>query len=155
GAIELYDSHFVTDLQGPAEDACNSEPAKIVTVVEIGDKDLQRVGGITSRRGDVPQYRFEQRPQSALTCAVALEGGCRNSCSRVCIDDRKIQLFLGRVQIDKEIVDFVQDLLNACIRTVDLIDDNNRGELGFQRLHQNVSSLRKWPFARIDKQEDP
>ena len=40
-----------------------------------------------------------------------------------------------------KIVNFVQDFLNARIRPVDLVDDDDRRKFGFERLHQDVTGL--------------
>ena len=68
------------------------------------------------------------------------------------VDHREIELVFGGVQIDEQIVDFVQHFLDARIRPVDLVDHQNGWELGFERLHQNVASLRQRAFARVHQQ---
>ena len=70
------------------------------------------------------------------------------------VDDRKIELVFRRIEIDEQIVDFVQHFLDARVRAVDLVDDEHGRQLGFERLHQHVAGLRQRPFAGIHQQHD-
>ena len=70
------------------------------------------------------------------------------------VDHREVELILMRVQIDEQIVDFVQHFLNARVRAVDLIDDDDRRQPRFQRFHQHVARLRQRAFARVHQQHD-
>jgi hypothetical protein len=58
------------------------------------------------------------------------------------------------VEVDEEVVDLVEDLLHAGIGTVDLVDDDDGGELGFKRLGEHVAGLRERTFAGVDEQHD-
>src|SRR5262249_50722850 len=78
----------------------------------------------------------------------------RSAGSCVGIDDWEIQLVFGRIQVDEKIVDLIHDFLNARVGAVDFVDDDDRGQLGFKRLHQDVPRLRQRPLARINKKDD-
>ena len=94
--------------------------------------------------------RFKQR--SKIVGRI-LQLVLRDSGARIGIDDRKLQLILAGIEIDKQIVEFVENFLNAGIRPVDLVDDGDDGQLGLQRLHQNVPRLRQRPFAGVHQQQ--
>ena len=99
------------------------------------------------------QNGFKERTQIARLCRVAEAQFCSaHSC--VCVDHREIELLLRSIKIDEEIVDFVEDLLNARVGAVDFIDHDNSGKFGLERLHENVSRLRKRAFARVNQQEN-
>ncbi len=70
------------------------------------------------------------------------------------VEDGEIELVFVRVEIDEEIVDFVEHFLRARVRTVDFVDDDDGLEIGFERLHQNVTGLREGAFAGIHQQHD-
>ncbi len=72
----------------------------------------------------------------------------------ISVDDGEIELIFHRVQIDEQVVDFVQHFLNARIRPVDLVDHQNRRKLRFERLHQNVAGLRQRAFACVHQQHN-
>ena len=74
--------------------------------------------------------------------------------ARVRINDGKIELIFGRVQIDEEIIDFVQDFLGPSIGPVNLVEHNDRRQLRRQGLLQNVARLRQRPFARVHQHYD-
>ncbi len=73
---------------------------------------------------------------------------------RVRIKHREIQLVFLRVQIDEEVVNFVQNFRDARVGPVDLVDHDDGLQLGFERLHQNVTRLRQRAFTCIDKEHD-
>ena len=62
-------------------------------------------------------------------------------------------LFLG-VEIDEQIVDLVQHFLRAGVGAVDLVDDDDRRQLGFERLARDVARLRQRAFAGVHQKHD-
>ena len=46
-----------------------------------------------------------------------------------------------------------QNLINACVATVNFVDDNDGLQVQFQSLLQDKASLGHWPFNRIDEQD--
>ena len=70
------------------------------------------------------------------------------------VEDREIELLFLGVEIDEQIVDFVQHFLRTRVGAVDLVDHHDRRQLGFERLAQNVAGLRQRAFAGVDQQHD-
>ena len=62
-------------------------------------------------------------------------------------------LFLG-VEVDEKVVNLVQYFLWTCVGTVNLVDDQNRGQMSFKSLAQDVAGLRQRAFAGVDQQHD-
>ncbi len=50
----------------------------------------------------------------------------RVSFLRACIDDRKIELFIGGLKLDEKVEHHVQNLVRTSIFPVDLINDHDR-----------------------------
>src|SRR6185437_9759600 len=71
---------------------------------------------------------------------------------RVGVDDRKVQLILGGVQIDEQIVDLVENFLDARVGAIDLVDHDDGGQARLQRLHQYVAGLGQGTFAGVHQQ---
>ncbi len=78
--------------------------------------------------------------------------GRRRSQLGVGVEHGKVELIFARVEIDEQVVNLVQHLLRARVGPVDLVDHQNRRQLGFQRLAQHVAGLRQRTFAGIDQQ---
>ena len=70
------------------------------------------------------------------------------------VDDREVELVLGRVEIDEQVVDLVQHFLDARVGPVDLVDDDDRRQPPLERLAQHEPRLRQRPFRRVDEQHD-
>ncbi len=74
--------------------------------------------------------------------------------ARVCVDDRELDLRLGRVEVEEQVVDLVHDLLDPGVGPVDLVHDEHDRQTEVERLAQHEPRLRQRPFARVDEQQD-
>ena len=63
-------------------------------------------------------------------------------------------MVFGGVEIDEEIVDFIEDGSGAGVAAIDFIQDDDGRQLGLQRFLQNVARLRKRAFARVHEEKD-
>ena len=72
---------------------------------------------------------------------------------RAGVNDRKIELLVGRLEFDEEIENHVEHFVRTRVFAVDLVDDNNRLHFVLQRLAQNKTRLRLRPIVRIDNEQ--
>ena len=149
-SIELAHGDRVADLDAAVEHASDRDPPEVVARIEICDKHLERRVDITARRRDVVHDRVEQRTQ-ILSRLVRRQAGGAGTGARV--QHRKVELLLRRVEIDEEVVDFVQDFLNASVRAIDLVDDDDRRQPALERLAQDEARLRQRPLGRVHEQQ--
>jgi hypothetical protein len=63
--------------------------------------------------------RFEQRAQVGR---IVLRVTLGDAVARDAVEDREVELVLGCVEIDKQVVDLVKDLGDTGVVTVDLVD---------------------------------
>jgi hypothetical protein len=80
--------------------------------------------------------------------------GGRHTLPGVRIQDRELDLVLGRVKVDEQVVNLIQDLLGPRIRTIDLVEDDDRRQTAFECLPQHEPRLGKRPLRRIHEQHD-
>jgi len=73
--------------------------------------------------------------------------------SRIRIEDGKIELIFRGVEIDKKVVDFVENRIRAGIGSVNLIEQHDGGQTGLQGLLQHIARLRKRAFAGVNQKE--
>ena len=92
----------------------------------------------------------EQRPQ-VLAGDVGRER--RRARLGAGVEHREIQLVLDRVEVDEQVVDLVQDFLDARVGPIDLVDDDDRRQAPLERLPQHEAGLRQRPFRRVDQQQ--
>ena len=140
GCVQLAHGDRVADLHAAVEDAADRDAAEIVARIEVGDEQLQRRVRVAARRRHVLDDRVEQRPQ-ILARAVRIARGRADP--GVGVEHREIELVLGRVEIDEQIVDLVQHFLRARVGPVDLVDDDNRRQPALERLAQHEARLRQ------------
>ncbi len=81
-----------------------------------------------------------------------MHGGC--SRLGISVEDREVELLFLGVEINKEVVNFIQNFLRTRIGAVDLVNDENRLQVRLKRLAEHVTSLRQWAFAGVDQQHD-
>src|SRR5579862_6046402 len=150
-SVEFRDANFGAANERSLENAGDGDASEKIAVVEIGDLDLQRGGRISRRRGNRSNNFIEQR--------LEVRGGIpelavRDSGLRVRVDDWKVELVFGGVEIDEEIVNFVEHFGGTSIGPVDFIQDDNRRKFCGERFLQHVARLRQRAFARVHENED-
>src|SRR6185437_1909467 len=150
-SIALGDVDLIAGFERAVEDARDAKAAEIVGVVEIGDLDLEWAGGVPGsglQRGD---DGFEERLQGGAGGVERERGG---AVLGIGVEHREIELILGGIEIDEQVVYLVENFLGAGIGTVDLVDDQDGGQLGFERLGENVPGLGQRAFRGVDQQHD-
>ena len=148
-SVPLGDGDGLAHRDAAGEDPADAEAAEVVAVVEVRDEELQNGLGAPARRRDVLQDRLEERAQ-ILTGAVGRGAGEPDL--GVGVDHRELELLLGGVEVDEEVVDLVQHLLRACVGAVDLVDDDDGREAGLEGLAENVAGLRQGAFGCVDEE---
>ncbi len=76
------------------------------------------------------------------------------ACLGIRIEDREVELLFLGVEINKEVVNLVKNFLWTSVGAVNLVNDENRLQVRFQRLAEHVTSLRQRAFAGVDQQHD-
>ena len=86
--------------------------------------------------------------------APALDVGGSRAGLGVGVEHREIELLFLGVEVDKQVVDLVQHFLRARVGAVDLVDDDDRRQVRFERFAEHVTRLRQRAFAGVDQQHD-
>src|ERR1039458_314683 len=150
-AVELGDADFLAGAQRAVEDARDGQAAEVVAVIKICDQDLQRRGGVAGGRRNGLHDGFKQRLK--IGAGYGEVGGCRAQFA-VGVEHGELKLRLFGIQVDEQVVDLVEHFLGARIGTVDLVDDDDGLQVGFQGLGKHVAGLGKRAFAGVDQQHD-
>ena len=103
---------------------------------------------LDDRRRDVLHHQIEQGRHRILRAFrlhrhPALLGGA--------VEDREVELFVGRIEGCEKIEDLVDDFDMALVRPVDLVDDDDRLEADLQGLAEHEFGLRHRAFGGIDE----
>ena len=96
---------------------------------------------VVLRRRDALDEQVEQRAQVALDALL----GRRPAGLRVRVGDRELDLLLVRVEVDEQLVDLVDHLGDARVGPVDLVDAQDHGQPGLERLAEHEARLRQRP----------
>ncbi len=72
----------------------------------------------------------------------------------IAVDDRELDLALVGVEVEEQLVDLVDDLGDARVGAVDLVDDEDHGQPRLQGLAQHEARLRQRPLGGVDEQQD-
>ena len=134
----------------PVADAADGQAAEVGRGVEVGDVGLQRVLVVVLGRGHVLDEQVQQRPQ-VLADGTLLERGPAGLGVRV--DDREVELVVGGVEVEEQLLHVVDDLGDARVRPVDLVDDEDHRQPRLERLAQHEARLRQRALGRIDQQQ--
>src|SRR5229473_1695830 len=151
-AVELADADVGAALDGAVEDAADGDTAEEIAVIEIHHLDLQDALGIAGRRGDGFDDGLEERKK---IFGIVADFAMRDAVAGVGVDDGEIELVFGGVEIDEQVVDFVEDFRGARVGAIDFVEHDDRRELGGQGFLQDVARLRQRAFAGADEQAHP
>ena len=142
--------HRLVGAHRAVQAAAHGEAAEVFGVVEVRNQHLERFLGIVGRAGDHFKDGFEEGGevhaggvQFAHGHGVAADG----------VEHREFKLFFRGVEIDEQVVDFVQHFLRAGVLAVDLVDDHDDLEAAFQRLAEHETGLGQGAFRRVDQQD--
>ena len=129
--VDLRQIHLLANLERAVEHAPDGQTTEIIRVVQIRHQNLQvaisRARGRRDRLKDQLKQRLEVRARNR-------EVHRRRTSLAVGIDHREVQNRVIRIQIDEQVIDLIQHFLATCVRAVDLIDNDDRGQLCFKRL---------------------
>ena len=150
GAVVLDPCDLLALADGALVHAAQREPPEVRGRVEVGDVRLQRlrrvVLGSRHRRQQLTEERLEvlllRHPAVSRTRqrgAAGLGAG---------VDDGELDLLLGRVEVEEELVGLVDDLGDSRVRSVDLVDDEDDRKALLQRLAQDEARLRERSLGR-------
>ncbi len=148
------------------EDPEQREATEERRCIEVGDVRLQGMLVVVGRGRNVLEDRVEQRlevvvvGQSAVLRLVPAGGAVTTGR----VDDRdvedrveiEVRVLVGHVarKAEEQVLALGDDLVDAGIRAVRLVDEQDDGKVGFERLTQHETGLRQRAFARVDEQHD-
>ena len=145
---------------GAVVDAQQREAAQEVRGVEVGDVGLERGLGVVRGSRDRLDDRAEERLEVVAVGHAAVDGaGQRGPAGlRRRVHDGELELVLVVVGVDQEVheqlVDLVDDLRDARVGPVDLVDAQHDRHLQCERLAQHEAGLRERALARVDEEDD-
>ena len=119
----IDDSDLLVRLHFTALDTTNADYANIVVVVELRDLHLQGAFQVNVWRRNAVNNRLVQRSHVFRHVFVIQTG---DTVQRRRINDREVQLFVGRVEVNEQVEDLVNNPVRTRARTVNLVDHNDR-----------------------------
>ena len=163
-AVVAHPGDGLALLDGAREDAQQRDAAEERRRVEVRDPRLQRRLVVVLGRRDVLEDRVEQRLEVVVVGerAVLRLVPARGAVATRGVDDgeveQRVDVEVGHVvvqvarQREQQVVALLDDLVDAGIRAVGLVDQQDDGELRFERLAQHEPGLRQRTLARVDQQ---
>ena len=153
GVVPVADLDRAADLDDAVLHAANAHAAHEVVVVNAGDQHLQRLVGLALRRLHIFQDSVKQGLQvraggriGPVVAGRAVAPGAEHH--------RAVQLLVGSAQVHQQLQNLVDDLGNAGIGTVDLVDGDDQRQVLLQSLLQNKTGLGHAALGCIDQQQN-
>ena len=151
-AVQLRDRDRVAFRDPAVDDASDGDSPQVVAGIEVGDQQLQRGVRIAGRGRHLLGDGVEQGPQVAPRLGRVGTGGARLG---IGVQHREINLGVGGVEVDEQVVDLVEHLGRPRVRPVHLVDHHDRRQPPLQRLAQHEAGLRKGSLTGVDEQQHP
>src|SRR5215468_2230042 len=134
GAVPVNADNRVTDGNTPAHDASKRNASKIITVIQVRHEHLEERLARDFWRRNIFYDGLKKRCHIPVLFMQLADG---KPVLRARINDWKIELLVIRFELDKKIENHVDDLMRACVFSVDLVNDNDGLDSVFQRFAQN------------------
>ena len=137
-------------LRGAAEDAADADAPDVFVVVDRADEHLE--GAVFGRRfRNVLGDRFEERLEACRSRPRGCTSRCRRGRSRRSTGKSACSS-LAPSSMKRSKTSFI-DFARARVLAVDLVDDDDRAQVEFERLAQHEARLRHHAFGGIDQQQ--
>ena len=149
--IVIADRDFTVCKRRAALDPADADPADVFVVVDRGHEQLQRRRFVRLHGRDMIQNGIEQRGE---VFAVLVRVTRRRARPARTEQNGTVELFVARVEVDQQLQNFILDLCNARIGTVDLVDDNDELVPQLQRLLHDKARLRHRSFRRVHEKQN-
>ena len=138
-------------LQHAALHAADGDAAHELVVVDGADQHLERLIQIGLRRGDIVQNGVEQRLQVSAHHVRGVAGGAVAGGAE---QHGTVQLLVGGVQIQQQLQHLVNDLVDALVGPVDLVDDHDDTVTQLQRTAEDKAGLGHGALGGVHQQDD-
>src|SRR6266852_5538065 len=100
------------------------------------------------RRGNRFDNLIEQRLEGCRTIVEFLFG---YTFARDGIENGKLNLLVGGIKVEEQLVNLVHDFFGTRIVPVDLVDDSDGGQPGLESFAQHKARLRQTAFSRVNQ----
>ena len=150
-AVVVADSNLLADLHRAALDTADADTADVLVVVDRGYQHLGRAFDVNLRRRNVLEDLLEQWSQ-VLALHVRRHGS--SACTAGAVNDRAVQLLVGRIEVEQQLENLVSDLIQTSVRTVDLVDCDDDLVTELQCLLQHEAGLRHRAFCCVNQQNN-
>ena len=134
-----------------ALDAADGDAADELVVVDGRHEHLERRVDILFRRGDVLEDRLEQRAQ---ILARHIRGVGRGALTAGAEEHGRVKLLVGGVEVHEQLEHLVDDLVDALVGAVDLVDDDDDAVAELERLAEHEARLRHGALGGVHEQDD-
>ncbi|RML47359.1 hypothetical protein APX70_200362 [Pseudomonas syringae pv. maculicola] len=133
-----------------ASNTANADDAQEAVVVQCRDLHLERAVTVNGRCRNVVDDGLIQRGHVFSHFGVVQTG---NAVQGRGVDDFEVQLFFGSTQVVEQVEDLIQNPVRTRAWTVNLVDDHDWTQAGFESLLGHKAGLRHRAVLGIDQQQ--
>ena len=134
-----------------ALDPADGDPSDVFIIINAAHEHLEGGVLVHLRGGDILQDRLEQRLEIRADDVGGIAG--RAVASRA-EQHRGIELLVRGVKVHQQLQYLVDDLVDALVGAVDLVDDDDDPVAELQRAAQNEARLGHGALGRVDEQDN-
>ena len=138
-------------LQHAPLDTADGDTAHEIVIIDGRHQHLEGLVKIGLRRRDIVQNGVKQRLQVGAHGVGRVAGGAVAGGAE---QHGAVQLVVGGVQLQQQLQHLVDDLVNALVGTVDLVDDHDDTVAQLQRTAQHEAGLRHGALGGVHQQDN-
>ena len=164
GSVVAGQAHIGALLQGAVVDAQQREPPQEGRSIQVGDMRLQRHVLVVAGAGDTTQDRLKERFEvlgGQLAVARVFQGALAGLSGGVDDGDVhegvhiNVDAFVHEVLAEREqqVGRLRDNLVDTRVGTINLVDDNDDGQVCLEGLTQHEAGLRQRTFGGVDHED--
>ena len=134
-----------------ALDSADADSADELVVVDRRNEQLQRTFAVALGGVNIVDNRLEKRRQVR---ALFIGAVGRDAAPRRAEQRRRLELLFRCVEVQQQLQYLVDDLVDACVRAVDLVDNDDDLMTQLQCLLQHEARLGHGTLRRVDQQQN-
>ena len=150
-AFAIDDSDLLVRLHFTALDTTNADDANVVVVVELGDLHLQGAVQVNVWRRNTVNNRLIQRGHVFSHVFMVQTS---DTVQRRRVNDREVQLLVGRVEVNEQVEDLVNNPVRTRARTVNFVDNNDWLQTMGESFFGHEARLWHWAIHCVNDQQN-
>ena len=152
GALVFADAHKgVLGVGVAVADTAHGKAAEVVGVVEVSHEHVEGLFHIVAGSGDILEDGVEEGSHVLALVVDAVHG---HGVAADGVEHGEFELVFVGIEVDEQVIDFVEHFVGAGVLTVDLVQHHDDGKVQAKGLAEHEAGLGEGAFGSVHEQDN-